>query len=100
VNPFDVQFLGLCWWGAYYVDTSVPFGYHYGTLACVRVTDLLRYILSSMGILVINYIDDIIGIAPADVANLHFNTTLQVLHSLGFILNNSKLFPQLRWWYV
>jgi hypothetical protein len=79
--------------GAYYVDTSVPFGYRHGTLACVRVTNLIRYILSSMGILVLNYIDDIIGIAPDDLADLHFSKTLQVLHSLGFILNNSKTVP-------
>jgi hypothetical protein len=46
-----------------------------------------------MGILVLYYIDDIIGIAPADVVDLHFNKTLQVLHSLGFILNNSKTIP-------
>jgi hypothetical protein len=26
VDPFDIKFLGLCWLGAYYVDTSVPFG--------------------------------------------------------------------------
>jgi hypothetical protein len=93
VDPFDVKYLGLCWWGAYYVDTSVPFGNRQGTLACVCVTDLLRYILSSKGILDLNYIDDIIGIAPDDVANLHFSKTLQVLNSLGFILNNSKTIP-------
>jgi hypothetical protein len=46
-----------------------------------------------MGILVLNYIDDIIGIAPHDLADLHFCKTLQVLHSLGFILNNSKTVP-------
>jgi hypothetical protein len=79
--------------GAFYVDTLEPFVSRHSTLACVRVTDLLRYILSSMGILVLNYIDDIIGIAPDDVANLHFNKTLQILHSLGFILNNSKTVP-------
>jgi hypothetical protein len=46
-----------------------------------------------MGILVLNYIDDIIGIAPDDLPDLHFSKTLQVLHSLGFILNNSKIVP-------
>jgi hypothetical protein len=46
-----------------------------------------------MGILVLNYIDDIIGIAPDDLADLHFSKTLQVLHSLGFSLNNYKTVP-------
>jgi hypothetical protein len=73
--------------------TSVPFGYRHGTLACVCVTDLIHYILSTMGILVLNYINDIIGIAPADVADSHFSKTISTLNSLGFVLNNSKTVP-------
>jgi hypothetical protein len=46
-----------------------------------------------MGILVLNYINNIIGIAPNDLADLHFSKTLHVLHSLGFILNNSITVP-------
>jgi UDP-N-acetylmuramyl pentapeptide phosphotransferase/UDP-N-acetylglucosamine-1-phosphate transferase len=71
----------------------MTFGYRHGTLACVRVTDLIRYILSTIGILVLNYIDDIIGIAPADVAISHFRKTISTLNSLGFVLNNSKTVP-------
>jgi hypothetical protein len=93
VDPFDVKYLGLSWQGAYYVDTSVPFGCRFGTLACVRVTDLIRYILSCMGILVLNYIDDIIGIAPNDLADSQFQLTLSTLNNLGFQLNNSKNIP-------
>jgi hypothetical protein len=43
-----------------------------------------------MGILVLNYINDIIGIAPNDLADTHFQLTLSTLHNLGFQLNNSK----------
>jgi hypothetical protein len=92
VDPFDVKYLGLSWL-AYYVDTSVPFGCRHGTLACVRVTDLIRYIFSCMGILVLKYIDDIIGIAPNDLADSHFQLTLSTLNNLGFQLNNSKTIP-------
>jgi hypothetical protein len=45
VEPFDIKYVGLWWGGSYYVDTSVSFGYRHGTSACVRVTDLIRYIL-------------------------------------------------------
>jgi hypothetical protein len=71
------------------VDTSVLFGYRHGTSVCVRVTDLICYILSCMGILVLNYIDNIIGIAPDDVADSHFQLTNNTLSSLGFHLNSS-----------
>jgi hypothetical protein len=89
VDPFDVKYFGLYWWHAYYFDTSVPFGYRHG----VCVTDLIRYILSKMGILVLNYIADNIYIAPADVAESHSSKTIITLHSLGFVLNNSKTIP-------
>jgi hypothetical protein len=73
IDPFDVKYLAFQWGGSYYVDTSVPFGYRHGTQACVRVTDLIRYILSCMGIFVLNYIEDIIGIAPDHIADTLFS---------------------------
>jgi hypothetical protein len=90
VDPFDIKYLGLYWRGAYYVDTAVPFGYRHGTQACVRVTDAVRFILARMGIFVLNYIDDIIGIAPDDVADIHFKNTINLLNNLGLIVSPSK----------
>jgi hypothetical protein len=90
VDPFDIKYLGLYWRGAYYVDTAVPFGYRHGTQACMRVTDAIRFILARMGVLVLNYIDDIIGIAPDDVADIHFKITLNLLNNLGFLISSSK----------
>jgi hypothetical protein len=43
-----------------------------------------------MGIFVLNYIDNIIGIAPDEVADSHFQLTINTLSSLGFHLNSSK----------
>jgi hypothetical protein len=93
VDPFDIKFLGLFWRGAYYVDVSVPFGYRNGTHACLRVTDAIRFILWQSGIFVFNYIDDIVGIAPDSVADVHFKFTLNLLNKLGFYINNSKTVP-------
>jgi hypothetical protein len=93
VDPFDIKYLGLYWRGAYYVDTAVPFGYRHGTQACVRVTDAIRYILSRMGVFVLNYIDDIIGIAPDNVADVHFKNTLNLFNKLDFLISSSKTIP-------
>jgi hypothetical protein len=71
IDPFDVKYLGLYWRGAYYVDTNVSFGYRHSTLACVRVTNAIRFFLAHMGIFVLNYIDDIISIGPDDVDDIH-----------------------------
>jgi hypothetical protein len=68
----------------------VPFGYRNGTLACVRVTDAIRYILAQHGIFVFNYIDDLIGLAPDFVADKHFKFTINLVNTLGFVISNSK----------
>jgi hypothetical protein len=68
----------------------VPFGYRNGILACVRVTDAIRYILATKGIFVFNYIDDLIGLAPDSVADSHFQCTINLLHQLGFVISDSK----------
>jgi hypothetical protein len=93
VDPIDVKYLGLHWRGQFYVDTSIPFGYHHGTLAMQRVTDLLRYFLQKSGVFVLNYIDDLIGIAPSQVADSHFNITINLLNNLGFHISHTKTVP-------
>jgi hypothetical protein len=90
VDPFDIKYLGLSWRERFYVDVCVPFGYRNGTLACVRVTDAIRYILASHGIFVFNYIDDLIGLSPDFVADKHFKFTINLLNKLGFVISNSK----------
>jgi hypothetical protein len=90
VDHFGIKFLGLSWRGEFYVDTCVPFGYRNGTQACLRVTDAIRYILTTKGTFVLNYIGDLIGIAPDSVADSHFQITINLLNSLGFVLSSSK----------
>jgi hypothetical protein len=80
----------LRWGRSYYVNTSVLFRYRHSTQACVSVTDLIRFILSHMGIFVLNYINQIIGCAPYNVTVTYFQLTLGTLLRLGFNLNNSK----------
>jgi hypothetical protein len=43
-----------------------------------------------MGIFVLNYINAIIGIAPEDIADTHFQLTVGTFLKLGFNLNHSK----------
>ena len=55
---------GSAWNGKFYVDISIPFGYHHGSLACQRVTDAIRYIVHQKGFQIFNNIDDFIGCEP------------------------------------
>jgi hypothetical protein len=93
LDLFDIKYLGLKWRGAFYIDVSVPFGWRNGTWACERVTDAIHHILTTNGVFVLNYIEDIVGIAPSDVADIHFNITIGFLNQLGFNVNHSKTVP-------
>jgi hypothetical protein len=82
--------LGLKVEEKYYLDMSLPFGWRSGTPACQRVSDCVRYILNRKGVVIANYIDDFIGICPADIAREHFKETIDLLHELNLQISDEK----------
>jgi hypothetical protein len=90
IDPADIVNLGLEVEGQFFLDRSLPFGWRSGTLACQRVTDCVRYILASKGIVVTNYIDDFIGICPASLAQHQFRETLNLLKELNLTVSGEK----------
>jgi hypothetical protein len=90
IDPADIVNLGLEVEGQFFLDTSLPFGWRSGTLACQRVTDCVRYILASKGVVVANYIDDFIGICPESVAEHQFLVTLNLLKELNLTVSKDK----------
>jgi hypothetical protein len=45
-------------------------------------SDNIHYIFYKQGVFVLNYINNIIGIAPNDVTNVDFKITLNLLNNL------------------
>ena len=94
LDPRDLAYPGLHWQGKYFVDTSVPFGYRHGSVCCQRVTDAIRYILSTQGVHnLLNYIDDFIGVDEPAVVHSHFQQLLSLMAKLGIPISQEKLFP-------
>ena len=62
VDPVDFDLLGLEWNG-HYVDMCVPFGTRHGSQIFQRLNDGVRYIMHQKGFIIIDYIDDYIGMA-------------------------------------
>jgi hypothetical protein len=96
IDPLDVAYLGVNWQGNNYINTALPFGYRHGSALCQRVTDAVRYILSTHNILVINYIDDFIGIVPTHDADRLFRLTHDILLKIGFVLSEGKTIPPVK----
>jgi hypothetical protein len=55
--------------------------------------DTICHILATKGILVLNYIDNIVGIAPSDVTDNQFSVTIGLFEQLGSFINHSKTLP-------
>jgi hypothetical protein len=85
--------VGIHWQGVNYVDTAVPFRWRHGSAACQRITDAIRHILKKYSVIVVNYIDDLIGTAPVDDADHSFSLTLHVLCEIGLVIANDKTVP-------
>jgi hypothetical protein len=90
IDPLDVAYLGIEWQNNKFVDTALPFGYRHGSALCQRITDAVRYILNKLGVQVINYIDDFIGVVPTRDATRLFNITHEVLLKIGLVISESK----------
>ena len=95
LDPRDIRHTGLAWNGKFYIDTSIPFGYRHGSLACQRVTDAIRYIVHKKGFRIFNYIDDFIGCESPALAKASFECLNALLGELGMPVSEDKLFePQ------
>ena len=94
VDPADIDLLGIKLDQKYYIDRSIPFGFHHGSQIFQRCTDAIRHIMASHGFhTFFNYIDDLIYIGlPSEIQNsFHFLTTL--LQQLGLDISTKKLVP-------
>ncbi len=80
--------------GKFYIDTSLSFGARWSAAGCQRVTDAVKYIMAKAGHTVINYIDDIVGLAQTlDQATQGFLMLQRTLASLGLPEATSKACP-------
>ena len=96
VDPLDYDLLGLKWRGNSYLDVSVPMGMRTGSALCQRTTDVIRYVMASKGVIVRNYIDDVIAIHPRHQADQEFDTLYSLFEFLGVPINPKKVVPPTR----
>ena len=91
VDPSDYDLLGLKWKGNLYLDISIPMGMCTRSALCQRTTNVIQYIMASKGIIVRNYIDDIIAIHPRQRAKEDFDTLYSLFEFLRVPINPKKV---------
>ena len=90
IDPKDYYLLGLKL-DHYYLDTCLPFGFRHGSSIFQRLSDAIRFIMTSKGHSITNYIDDLIGHALPSQAHESFNTLTSLLQELGLQISSKKL---------
>ena len=91
LDPVDVMKLGICHEGKYYIDKSLAFGAVHGTAIFQRITDAIRNILRSEGIIIWNYIDDLFACAEESEADYVFRRMYELIEQLGLPINPDKV---------
>ena len=90
IDPKDYYLLGLKL-DHYYLDTYLPFGFRHGSSIFQRLSDAIRFIMTSKGHSITNYIDDLIGHALPIQAHESFNTLTSLLQELTLQISSKKL---------
>ena len=74
IDPADYRYLGLHF-KSYFIDSFLPFGYRHGLAIFQHLSDAFRFIMSTKGHHVTNYIDDIVGYATKSQAQpyMHYS---------------------------
>ena len=94
VSPLDWPLLGISWKGSWTFDRRLPFGSRMSSFVMQMVADFLVRALSTQGITCHMYLDDVLVISPtAAKAERDFDSTIQLLNSLGLEVAPNKLQP-------
>ena len=94
IDPGDIDLLGLKNKGQFFVDLSLPFGFHLGSIFFQKISDSIRYIMKNKGHpYVLNYIDDLCYCELPSKIDAAFQSLLKLLQERGLDISNKKLTP-------
>ena len=73
-----------------FIGSYLPFLFRHGSAIFQRLGDTVRFIMSSNGHQVTNYIDNIVGYATKSQTQASFDTLYELLLELGFTISMNK----------
>ena len=93
VDPGDINMLGFTWDGKVYFDATLPMGLRTSALCCQRTTEIVAYIISIDGYVIIVYLDDMGGAEEADSASEAYRRLGEIIRWCGLEENMEKACP-------
>ena len=82
MDPCDYHLLGLKWQNNAFIDIFLPFGIHHGMPIFQRVSDTVHFLICQHGYIMLNYVDDLTGVAMPSL------TTFNIINDLGNVYVN------------
>lgn len=96
-DPLSWPLLCIQFDGNVYCDVSLPFGARWSASACQRMTDAIKYSMAQAGFTILNYIDDLCGVATSlEEALAGFSHLQHTLATLGLQEAKHKACPPAR----
>ena len=91
IHPNSQQFLRFLWQGQSYQFVTMPFGLNVAPRVFTKLMKPVIAWLRGQGVRMIIFLDDILVLAPTiDTLNQHARMTINLLESLGFLINYKK----------
>ena len=93
IDPGDASLLGYSFNGQFYWDKVLSMGLRSAALICQKVTNSINYMCQILGILIINYLDDLAGADSAESANKCYFELGKILEHCGLEEASEKACP-------
>lgn len=93
ICPHDYNLVAFCWQKHLFCDTVLSMGLSSAANICQRVTNAVAYIMFTIGIAVLNYLDDLAGVEKKENANFAYTCLGEVLEKCGLEESVDKACP-------
>lgn len=93
ICPSSYNLVAFSWNKHIFFDTVLSMGLRSAAYICQRVTNAIAFIMFKIGILVLNYLDDLASTEKSDVAKFAYNTLGEILDKCGIEESKNKSCP-------
>ena len=93
ICPSSYNLVGFVWKKHIFCDTVLAMGCRSSAYLCQRVTNAISFIMFKIGVLVLNYLDDLASAEKEELAEFAYNTLGSVLRKCGIEESEDKSCP-------
>ena len=90
LDPGDINYCVYFWEDRLFVDLALVMGCRSAAHICQRITDSVSFIAKNRGVITLNYLDDICGVADPGCSDRDYDILTELLSELGLVESEEK----------